>query len=304
MQLFKNSLLLLTLFLFAVTACSDNGDADEIENDFTGNVESYELHSANDSGISGVVVFEERTDGSTLVTIQLEGTSSGDSHPAHIHENSVAEGGGVAVPFNNVDGATGISETVVDEVGGSPDTFSQLIGMEAHVNVHLSDDDLAVIAEGDIGDNALTGQYVSYELQETAGSGISGHVLFEERMNGNTLATIELQGTSPGNSHPAHIHENSVAEGGGVAVPFNNVDGDTGISETHIDAGQTAENLTYSALLNYNGHVNVHRSDDDFAVIAEGNIGENANGNGDQENGNDDDDDGNGDDDDNDNDGY
>jgi hypothetical protein len=154
--------------------------------------------------------------------------------------------------------------------------------------VHLSEDDLGtVLSRGDIGGNAPTGESTEYELHEAIDSGISGFVRFEERNNGNTLATIEVTGTSEENEYPAHIHDNSVAQGGGVAVPFNNVDGATGISITNIRADETDEDLTYTALLSFDGHVNVHLPDG--TVIAEGDIG--ANYGQDSDNGNDNDDD-------------
>jgi hypothetical protein len=46
------------------------------------------------------------------VTLDLEGTSEGDVHPAHIHFNSVAVGGGIAVTLTSVDGESGKSVTV------------------------------------------------------------------------------------------------------------------------------------------------------------------------------------------------
>lgn len=262
----------LTIMMTGCNLGNDNGNGIEL----TGNSESYQLQSAGNSGISGVATFEEFEDGATLVTLQLSGTQAGGNHPAHIHNNTVAEGGGIAIPLNNADGSTGISETIISPAGGGI-SYSELIQFDGHVNVHVSEGDGTVVAEGDIGGNTLTGTSVTYELHEANASGISGEVVFEERNNGNTLATIELTGTPAQGDHPAHIHDNSVAEGGGVAVPFNNVDGNTGTSITNIRADDTAENLTYSALLEFNGHVNVHISDEDLTVVAQGDVGANYN---------------------------
>jgi hypothetical protein len=264
----------ISMILVVFTACdlNDNGENDD---DFTGSSETYELLEAGDSGISGVVVFEELEDGSTLVTIQLEGTASGASYPAHIHDNTVVEGGGVAVPFNNVEGASGVSETVVSEANGTSITYNTLISFDGFVNIHDPDDPSIIVAHGDIGGNALTGESTTYTLEEASDSGISGTVVFKERNNGNTLAIIELTGTVDGESYAAHIHENSVAQTGDVAVPLANVDGSTGGSETNIRADETADNLSYSAILNYDGHVNVHDPDDSSILVAQGNIGSN-----------------------------
>ncbi|MEX0771460.1 MAG: hypothetical protein WD035_12040, partial [Balneolaceae bacterium] len=250
---------------FTVIAAGDIGG-----NALTGELMEYDLKEMDGSGVSGIVRFEERMNENTLATIEVNGTMDGVNHPAHIHENSVAEGGGVAIPFNNVDGATGIGQTNI--LSDESMSYSEIVNYDGHVNVHRSGDDFTVIAAGDIGGNALTGESMEYDLQEIDGSGVSGIVRFEERVNENTLATIEVNGTMQGGSHPAHIHENSVAEGGGVVVPLNNVDGATGISQTNILADET---LTYSEALEYNGHVNVHKNTDDFTVIAAGDIGAN-----------------------------
>lgn len=279
-----NSLLFLFVMAFMISGCDvggddpDNGDPGN-GNDFTGESETYELQSTEVSDVSGIAVFEELTDGSTLITLELNGTEANAEHPAHIHANSAAEGGGINVSLNAVDGSSGSSETTVASLDDdTPISYNELISYDGHVMVHLSEDELqTVISRGDIGGNALTGTAITYELHETNDSGISGNVHFEERNNENTLVTIELMGTSTDGDHPAHIHDNSVADGGGVAVPLNNVDGETGLSLTNIRADETAAgNLTYSALLEFDGHVNVHLSGDDIAtIIAQGDIGAN-----------------------------
>src|SRR5690349_8830581 len=105
----------------------------------------YPLESVTDPDISGSVTFQ-KVGGKTKVTIELVGTTVGDSHPAHIHFNSVAEGGGVAAPLTNINGGSGRSVTIVDMA------YDSLIVFDGHVNVHLSENDLATyIAQGNIG---------------------------------------------------------------------------------------------------------------------------------------------------------
>jgi hypothetical protein len=292
MKFIINTIFLLSFLMLMMTGCGDDNDIADNGDDFTGETQTYELHESADSGISGFVVFEELADGSTLITIDLNGTESGVEYPAHIHANTVAEGGGVDIPLTNVDGNSGMSETEVSSLNGTPITYQNLIAYDGHVNVHNPDDTSILFAEGDIGGNVLTGESITYELQEASDSGISGQVRFEERNNGNTLSTIELTGTADGFEYEAHIHYNSVADGGGIAFPFNNVDGTTGVSVSNIRAGQTDDNLSYSTILEFDGHVNVHDPDDLSILVAQGNIGANegentGNGNENVENGND-----------------
>src|SRR5690606_15838174 len=123
------------------------------QNALTGLSETHELNSVSDPAISGTVKFEERKNGEAVATITLDGTSGGNTHPAHIHNNSAAEGGGIAIDFNPVDGATGISKTNIKQLNdGTPVTYSDLLEFDGYVNVHLSAAQLGtLIAQGDIG---------------------------------------------------------------------------------------------------------------------------------------------------------
>jgi len=64
----------------------------------------------------------------------------------------------------------------------------------------------------------LLGNSNTYVLNQVDGSAVSGTVKFEEARGGYTKITIELSGTPDGAAHPTHIHFNSVAEGGGIAI--------------------------------------------------------------------------------------
>ena len=245
--------------------------------DPTGNTMSYDLMSVSDPGISGTATFTELDDGSTQLIIDLNGTSRG-THPAHIHMNTAAEGGDIAVSLTPVDGSTGMSETIIETLDdGTSISYDQLLDFNGYINVHLSSSDLAtLIAQGDIGQNALTGDTKTYTLMEKNVAGIMGTVTFAARENGNTLATIMLEGTPDGGMHPAHIHMNSAAEGGGIAVSFTPVDGTSGMSVTDIDMTDDGMALTYEDILNYDGYVNVHLSMEELStIVAQGDIGAN-----------------------------
>ena len=254
------------------------------QNVFTGESVTYALDSIADPDIKGTATLQERSNGTTLVTLALEGTSAGGVHPAHIHANTAAEGGAITIGLTSVDGTTGTSLTEIDAFNdGTAVSYSDLLGYDGHINVHLSDENLAtIVAQGDIGQNALTDEEVTYPLVAIGNSGVSGTATFAERTNGTALVTLVLTGTSAGGNHPAHIHYNSAAEGGAIAISLTNVNGATGISKTSVMALNNNLPITYEELVGtdetagFDGYIDVHLSPEDSeTVVAQGDIGAN-----------------------------
>ncbi len=246
------------------------------QNELTGESKTYTLDEKDVPGINGSILFEERKSGFALATIMLEGTPDGGEHPAHIHENTAVEGGGILFTFMPVNGTTGVSMTNTDnDVDDNSFTYEEILEVDGYVNVHLSAADLGtIVAQGDIGQNELTGESISYTLDEVDVAGINGTVVFEERKNGEALATIMLNGTPPGGEHPAHIHKNSAAVGGSILFTFTPVDGDTGMSMTNVAALDDETSFVYSDVLTVDGYVNVHLSADELeTIVAQGDIG-------------------------------
>ncbi len=248
------------------------------ENALTGMMTSYSLDERSGSGVSGMAVFYERENGETLVELDLNGTPTDGMHPAHIHMNTAAEGGDIAITLNSVNGASGLSRTNVTQTddGMNQLNYTDLIDFNGYINVHLSSSDLSVVAQGDIGQNALTGNMTSYSLDERSASGISGSAIFYERMNGKTLVELNVTGTPAEGMHPAHIHMNTAAEGGDIAVTLNSVNGSTGISYTSVSqTDDAAMQLGYDDLIDFDGYINIHFSASDLSVVAQGDIGQN-----------------------------
>ena len=277
----KNPLKTTMLFwLFAVSliylsSCKKNDDPGP---QLTGDSKQYVLSPKSNPAISGTVTFAKRNDNSTLITVQLNGTQPGGSHPAHIHANSAAEGGGILLDFNAVDGATGKSETVVKALNdGTPVTYEDLIAFDGYVNVHVSSSDLAtLIAQGDIGKNELTTTTKVYTLNSVSNPAVSGTATFTKRVSGEALVSISLIGTTAGVTSPAHIHGNSAAEGGPIQIDLTDVDGATGKSESSVSERNDGTAITYDELINYNGYLNVHESESNLGtLIAQGDIGQN-----------------------------
>jgi hypothetical protein len=257
-------------------------------NELTGSSTTYTLSEKDVAGISGTAKFEERANGETLVTISLEGTPEGGMHPAHIHANTAAQGGGIVVTFNPVNGTTGTSVTnvtVTDGEEGAAITYDELVGTDdtpgydGYINVHLGPGDQlgTIVAQGDIGQNVFTGEEIVYQLDSVAVPNIKGTATFQERSNGSALVTIQLQNTPADGTHPAHIHANTAAEGGAIAISLNPVNGATGLSQTEVSAYDDGTEVSYADLLEYDGYINVHLSAAELGIIvAQGDIGSNA----------------------------
>lgn len=119
----------------------------------------------------------------------------------------------------------------------------------------------------------------TYSLSPVDNSGVSGTVTFAKENESTTKVTINLSGTTEGNTHPAHIHSNAASAGGPIVVDLNPVDGMSGTSETMVTAFNDGQPVNYDELVRYNGHVNVHKSATELAVlIARGDVGSNATG--------------------------
>ena len=248
------------------------------ENELTGETKDYELVTKDVPGISGTATFAERKSGAALVTVMLDGTPDGGMHPGHIHNNSAAETGGIAKTLTTLDGTTGMSVTHIEALNdGTEIGYAGLLDFDGYINFHLSGDDLAtLVAQGDIGENELTGESKEYDLVTKDVPGISGTATFAERKSGAALVTVMLDGTPDGGMHPGHIHNNSAAETGGIAKTLTTLDGTTGMSVTHIEALNDGTEIGYEGLLDFDGYINFHLSADDLAtLVAQGDIGQN-----------------------------
>ncbi|PQV47357.1 hypothetical protein CLV33_107141 [Jejuia pallidilutea] len=262
-------LLLPILFL-----CSCDNDDDVV---FIGATQTIQLNSVADPNISGTAKFIENEDGSTTVELQLTGTPSGGMHPAHIHFNTAAEGGGIAVTLGTVNGDTGFSTATFSELDNDTNvTFEDMLVFDGYINVHLSDSELTtIVAQGDIGQNVLTGASTVYSLNELDVTGISGTATFYERANGEALAVLDIANTPVDGMHPAHIHMGSVATApGDILFTFDPVDGNTGMSMTNVSELDDETPFGYSDVLTVDGYINVHLSAADLAtIVAQGDIG-------------------------------
>lgn len=234
---------------------------------------SYDLKVQDVLGVSGVVTFTETSSSSATITIKLSGAPTG-SHPAALHKNSIAEGGEIVQQLNPID-ASGTSTTVTTSL-----TYSQLVAYNGFVRVVKSSNPNVVLAQGDIGGNALTETKKSYTLGTVGTFGVSGTAMFQKRVNGSTLLTLSLTGTIAGETYPASINLSSIETvgGGPVTKVLSSVNGTTGKSYTTIRKLDSGLDITYDNWLVYNGYINIYQTAVDYDnIICQGNIGSNVN---------------------------
>jgi hypothetical protein len=259
----------MTLFTVLVLLIAASGCT---KDEFNGRQASYSLKSKDALGVSGTAVFDETTASKTTITITLTGASSGN-HPAELCMNSAVEGGAAVLMLNTLN-ETGTSSTEVTTI-----TYDQLIAYDGYIVVHQSSTEPGIIiALGDIGGNVITSTNKTYTLLTVAGFGVTGTALFEKRVNGNTLVTLDLDGVIAGEEYPASINLGSIESvgGGPVVKTLVNVDGTTGKSYTNIRSLDSGVDISYDNWLVYDGYIDVYQTAINLDyIICHGNIGSN-----------------------------
>ena len=264
-------LLLLVMVSVAFTSCSSDDDGQR----FTlAEPETYPLYDVNNSEVMGSVTFFNNDSTAVVVSIQLtEGT--GQTHPANIYFENANQNGSVAVTLNQID-ANGVSVTNFSALDDGTDiTYDSMLTFDGSVKVALSSTDNTIVALSDIGNNAFTGNSNTRPLEEVNNSGVSGIVIIAERKSGEALVAVQLDGTVPGEMHPATLVNGDVATPGTVAATLAPVDGTYGESRTPLTVVNTTEAVSYADLITFNGHVNIRYSSTNNTLVAQGNIGAN-----------------------------
>lgn len=269
------------MFLFGALLMSCDSDDDVIDDGFHGETKEYAVQAAPGSTLEGTILFTENEDGSTTIDLALDGTVEGESYPASLRLNSAAEAGEVALSLEPVDAPTGASTTTVSQLDDETTvTYEDLANFDGHLSVQVAGEEGAetLVAFADLGENQLTGEEHTFTLEAVGSSELTGTATFQERENGQTLVSVQLEGTEEGAKHPAQIMAGSIEEGIDVlAVELNEVDGATGNSLTNVanlnEETQEGAAISYEDLVGYDGHLNVYLNQDDMeTILAQGNI--------------------------------
>jgi hypothetical protein len=130
----------------------------EIDNEVIDRERTYLLHRAGYVPTSGEVTFKELAPGKLEISINLSNTDANYDFPAHLHFGTINEVGELAVRLNDVEGATGTSVTILDQVKLSDGTllnYDALQDLNGSVKIHMSENLFKhiVLAYGNVGAN-------------------------------------------------------------------------------------------------------------------------------------------------------
>jgi hypothetical protein len=141
------------------------------------------LEEQNNSGISGGAEFKDQGDGTTAVSLVVQGVAEKGEYPAHIHSGKCPEVGDITYPLEpvkfdaNASGAaspnTGWSVTILDA------PIDEILAQQSAVNVHLSTDPSVYVACGDL---PMAGELEDIDDHETVSR------TFELTLNGTVPA--------------------------------------------------------------------------------------------------------------------
>ena len=115
---------------------------------------TYNLTPVNNSGTTGTAKLIRNQDGTSTIYIELKNAPQG-LHPAAVHNNSLEEGGDIAITLNACECL--ISETVITELdNGVAITFDKLMVFDGYINIYLGSESMDnIIAHANIGSNAF-----------------------------------------------------------------------------------------------------------------------------------------------------
>jgi hypothetical protein len=117
-------------------------------------------------------------------------------------------------------------------------------------------------------------QREEYTLGTAGDSGLNGTVVFQKEQNG-TRISISLTGADPHKSYPVAIYENTVAEEGNLSINLGGINGSTGKLDTLLQQLDNGVSISFTELVNFNGHIRINESGPEGVLVAQGDIGGN-----------------------------
>nr|AWJ66109.1 hypothetical protein [uncultured bacterium] len=113
-----------------------------------------------------------------------------------------------------------------------------------------------------------------YQLRYVEDPSLLGKVIISENPDNSINILMELNGTSS-EVHPTFIYYNNLAQGGPVAITLDPCG--CKVSNTRVTKLDNGTKISFDELINFNGHLKVHRSEIHMeTILLQGEIGKNA----------------------------
>ena len=168
----KTKIYLILLFMGAILG-SCNNDPQVYNEPFLENT-AYDSEEESEPGASGDVLSIKQEEAKVQHVVEVENTSAGNMHPAHVQLNAALGGGDVKVPLEPLGSSTGLNTTSFLSLEESkPIIFENIATLDAYINVHLSGTEMStIIAEGNIGanDGSTEGNTTNFDVSSGGAS--------------------------------------------------------------------------------------------------------------------------------------
>ena len=159
MKTILKSLALPVILLFLGCSKSENADVNNPDSKpdpdpVPVELVTYNLTAVHDSGVTGTAKLIRNDDGTSTIFIEMTNAPEG-LHPAAVHNNSLEEGGPIAITLNACECL--ISETIITELDNQTAiSFDQLMVFDGYINIYQGSENMDnIIAHVNIGSNAF-----------------------------------------------------------------------------------------------------------------------------------------------------
>lgn len=113
-----------------------------------------------------------------------------------------------------------------------------------------------------------------YTLTTIGSAGVSGTIAFKKETNGTRIA-INLVGADPASTYTAALFQRTVVAPGPLAISLGSIPGNTGKLDTLIQKLDNGVAISFTELVNFDGHINIRESGEAGRNVAQADIGSN-----------------------------
>lgn len=113
-----------------------------------------------------------------------------------------------------------------------------------------------------------------YTLTTIGSGGVSGTIAFKKETNGTRIA-INLVGADPNTTYAAALFRRAVIESGPLAISLGNIPGNTGKLDTLIQKLDNGVAISFTELVNLDGHIKIRETGEAGNNVAQADIGSN-----------------------------